>query len=95
MNLENYKKVIVTDLGEFKLSLITNDFIYYVNHDESDENGCVIMMNKKGKVVSDNYFAYGAYEDDMEKILNNTLEYEYVSEEDLSSAKEYFERYSE
>lgn len=90
----NYKKVIKTDIGEYVLSLVTEDFLYYVNEKESDENGCVIMIRKNGELVSDNYFAYSSYIDDMEKLLENKLKYEFVSENSLYGAKEYFENYS-
>lgn len=90
----NYKKIIKTDLGEYILSLVTEDFLYYVNEKESDENGCVIMTRKNGEVVSDNYFAYGSYVDDMEKVLKNEIACEFVLESSLSYAKEYFETYS-
>lgn len=89
----NYKQIIKTDLGEYVLSLVTEDFLYYANEIECDENACVIMTDKNGEVVSDNYFAYGSYIDDMKKVLKNAIPYEFVSESSLSAAKEYFERY--
>lgn len=44
--------------GWFYRALETKDFVYYVNYQEGDENGCVHMYNMKGKLVSDNYHAY-------------------------------------
>lgn len=56
INLEKTKK-ITTDLGDYNLGLITNDFVYFVNSQEGDENASTIMYNKKGELLSDNYFA--------------------------------------
>lgn len=45
--------------GRYHRALETKDFIYFVNFQEGDENGCVAMYRKKGmELASDNYFAY-------------------------------------
>lgn len=59
---------IKTLLGTYHRSLETKDHIYYVNFEESDENACVKMFNRKRELISDNYFAYGAFMDDIEDI---------------------------
>ena len=56
INLSKTKK-IKTNLGDYNLGLITNDFVYFVNLEESDDNAQTIMYNKKGELLSDNYFA--------------------------------------
>jgi acetyl esterase/lipase len=54
--------------------LITNDFVYFVNKYEGDENAQVIMYNKKGELVSDNYFATS----NMYEVLESEDEFEYI-----------------
>jgi len=56
INIEKTKK-INTILGEYILSLITKDFVYFVNSNEGDENAQTIMYNKKGELLSDNIHA--------------------------------------
>lgn len=85
------KREIITELGTYKLALVTNDFIFYVNEYEFDENACVMMYDKNDKLISCNYFAFNEYIDTMEKVLLNDLEYEYIDNDQLENAKEYFE----
>jgi hypothetical protein len=56
INLSKTKK-ITTHLGDYNLGLITKDFVYFVNSEEGDDNANVMMYNKKGELLSDNYFA--------------------------------------
>jgi hypothetical protein len=56
INLSKTKK-IKTNLGDYNLGLITNDFVYFVNLEEGDDNAQTIMYNKKGELLSDNIFA--------------------------------------
>ena len=56
INLSKTKK-ITTELGDYNLGLITNDFVYFVNSNEGDENAQTIMYNKKGELLSDNIHA--------------------------------------
>lgn len=52
---------IINSLGRYHRALETKDFIYFVNFQEGDENGCVMMYRKKGmELASDNYFAYSS-----------------------------------
>ena len=45
----------------YRLSLITEDHYYYSNYQEGDENGNTLIYDRKtDKLLSDNYFAYGA-----------------------------------
>lgn len=81
---------VVTELGTYKLALVTGEFVFYVNEHESDENGCVMMYDKNKKLISDNYFAFDEYIDTMEQIVLNDLEYEYIDNNQLENAKEYF-----
>ena len=74
INIEKTKK-ISTILGDYKLGLITEDFIYYVNEDEGDDNANTKMYNKKGELISDNYFAT---EDLFENLLSAN-DFEYIS----------------
>lgn len=51
-------KTIVTSLGTYHRALETSHHIFYVNHEEGDENGCCKMFDRKMNLISDNYFAY-------------------------------------
>lgn len=52
----------------YRLSLITEDFYFYSNYKEGDENGNTLMYNRQtDKLLSDNYFAYAALEEQLEK----------------------------
>jgi hypothetical protein len=54
-------KLISNWNGRYYRGLETNDFIFFVNYQEGDENGCVMMYRKDGfELASDNYFAYNA-----------------------------------
>ena len=68
-------KIIKTNLGEYILSLITKDFVYFVNADESDENAQTIMYNKKGELLSDNIHATN----DLFETLENQIEIEFIT----------------
>jgi hypothetical protein len=73
INLAKTKK-ITTHIGDFNLGLITKDFVYFVNPDEGDENGNTIMYNKKGELLSDNYFA----SNDLFETLENQSTFEFI-----------------
>lgn len=52
-------KLITNWNGRHYRALETVDFIYFVNYQEGDENGCVMMYRKSDfSLASDNYFAY-------------------------------------
>ena len=81
--------MIENKIGEYKLALITQDFLYYINENEVDENNCVIIKDKNRNLISDNYFAYADYLDHLENIIEGLATYEYVNEEVLKQAREY------
>ncbi len=66
INLDKTKK-ITTHLGDFNLALISKEFVYFVNMEESDENGSTFMYNKNGELLSDNYFASGELYETLER----------------------------
>ena len=66
MKIKN-SKIIKTPLGNYCRALETQSHIYFVNYTESDENASVKMYNRSRELVSDNYFAYGALMEDIEK----------------------------
>lgn len=49
-----------------------------------------MMYDKNNKLISDNYFAFDEYINVMEQIVLNDLEYEYIDNNQLENAKEYF-----
>lgn len=89
--MKNIVKTVINEMGVYNLALATKDFVYYVNHNEIDTNGYVVMYNTNGKLISNNYFGYTAYMDDMEKIILHNGKYEFIDEELLEYAREYFE----
>lgn len=80
------KEKITYDNKEYKLMLVTKDFIYYGITEESDENRNVVMIRKNNnEVVSDNYFAYNELFSYLEEIqegkYKKSIDYFYLSEE--------------
>jgi hypothetical protein len=73
INIEKTKK-INTILGEYILSLITKDFVYFVNSNEGDENAQTIMYNKKGELLSDNIHATN----DLFETLDTQDDFEFI-----------------
>jgi hypothetical protein len=73
INIDKTKK-IRTNLGDYILGLVTKDFVYFVNIEEGDENANTIMYNKKGELLSDNYFA----NNDLFETLENESEFEFI-----------------
>lgn len=52
----------------YRLSMITEDFYFYSNYKEPDDNGNTLMFNRITDVLlSDNYFASVALEEELEK----------------------------
>ena len=68
-------KVIKTVLGDYHRAMETPNHIYFVLFEECDENNSVKMFNRNREIVSDNYFAYQAFMEDIE-----TKQYTWVSE---------------
>lgn len=73
INIAKTKK-ITTNLGDYNLGLITNDFVYFVNSEEGDDNANVIMYKKNGELLSDNYFA----NNDLFETLENEDTFEFI-----------------
>ena len=73
INLKKTKHIKTND-GEFVLGLISEDFVYFINSDEGDENSNTIMYNKKGELLSDNYFA----SNDLFETLENQITFEFI-----------------
>ena len=83
-NIKKYlKPSIIIDGEKFKLLLITKDFIFYGNPEESDENSSLIMLRRNLELVSNNYFAYQGF---MEELKEN--KFEYISKETLYNYNE-------
>ena len=78
-------------MGNYKLSLVINGYSYYINENEVDENNCVIIKDTNENIISDNYFAYADYLDQLESIINGSVTYEYINEESLKQARAYLE----
>ena len=70
-------KLITNWNGRYYRALETKDFIFFVNYQEGDENGCVIMYRKSDfSRLSDNYFAYN---DMFELLTEKENEITYIS----------------
>lgn len=82
---------------EFKLALVTGEFVFYVNEEECDDNANVIMYRQENfTLLSDNYFANGAFMEELEAIYKGKYKPEFMSdntEENLKLIAEtgYFE----
>lgn len=67
-------EIFIDDFGnEFHRELETPDFIYFVNREEGDDNGNVMMFLKKGKELelrSSNHFGNQAF---MESLANDEI----------------------
>ena len=67
-------EIFMDDFGnEFHRELETPDFIYFVNREEGDDNGAVMMFLKKGKELelrSSNYFGTQGF---MESLVNDEI----------------------
>lgn len=88
------QKIIESPLGEYVLDLVLENEAYYINEDECDENASVMLISKKtGEIISDNYFAYGAYFDALEKVIRLGVIPEFIREETVEYATRYFEEY--
>jgi len=95
------QKTITNSLGVYKRAMETDTFVYFVNFDESDENGQVKMYRKIEdhlELVSDNYFAFVGIMDDLkegnETWMSPQMKKErkiYVEEVILPLVKEYVE----
>jgi len=58
-------QILVTPFGdEFKKALVTDQFTYFVNWEETDENGACFMFRgaiQDFELVANNYFAYQGF----------------------------------
>jgi hypothetical protein len=76
-NAKKYlKPSIIIDGEKFKLLLITKDFIFYGNPKESDENASLIMLKRNLEFISNNYFAYQGFIEELKK-----NKFEFISKE--------------
>lgn len=71
----NKNRVIRTILGNYHRALETANFIYFVNFEESDENGAVKMYDRKMNLVSDNYFACEDFSAEVRRYQRNKGKY--------------------
>lgn len=55
---------------DWKIGLVTDNYIFYCKFEESDENGNTKMYDRKMKLLSDNYFANQALIEEMENIYH-------------------------
>lgn len=62
--------VVSRPLGMYYRGILTDEFVYFCNYQESDESGQVLMYRKKPdhlELVSDNYFAFVGMMEDLRK----------------------------
>lgn len=55
-------------IGDWSLGFVTSDCFFYCNFKESDTNANTKMYDNKLNLISDNYFAYEALEEELDKI---------------------------
>ena len=60
------QKTVTNSIGIYYRAIETDSHIYFVNFHEGDESGVVKMYSIDGTLVCNNYFAYGAMEEELE-----------------------------
>lgn len=81
-------KLITNWNGRYYRGLETVDFIYFVNYQEGDENGCVMMYRKSDfSLASCNHFAHGS----MFEVLTESKDWTYISKTMKHNLKLYLE----
>jgi hypothetical protein len=66
-----YPKIIKKEFQTFKIALITEKNVFYVDEEESDEDGATIMYDRNMNKISDNYFATEEYLEQSKKHYKN------------------------
>lgn len=66
------KRVIKKGSRKFERAVETKQHIYFVDFNESDDNGNVIMFDREMNLVSDNYFANVGLTEDLDEKVNIT-----------------------
>lgn len=86
--IKSTTRLITNWNGKYYRGLETEDFIFFVNYQEGDENGCVMMYRKSDlTLASCNYFAYSA----MFEVLTDTKDWTYISKSMKNNLKLYNE----
>lgn len=68
-------------LDKWNLGMVTDDYIFYCNLYESDENASVKMYDRNMHLISDNYFAWIGFEEEMKNVFEGKTKVYYVSVE--------------
>lgn len=69
------------DEQTFKLAIIVENFVYYVDETESDENANTMIFRRGNfELVSNNYFATADLMETLEKIHSGKLQPEFISD---------------
>lgn len=84
----NKSNVIKTGLGKYVRALETPKHIYFVNHQEGDENASVKMFDRKMELVSDNYFAHVGLTEDLTNGTYNWMSKEMRTNVELYNAQQ-------
>lgn len=66
---------------DFVIGTVTRKYIFACNYREGDENNNVKMYNAEGRLISDNYFAYEALMEEIDKAKRKETCVLYASEE--------------
>lgn len=75
-----FPTVMEYDEQTFKLALIVENFVYYVDEEECDENGNTMMFRRGNfELVSNNYFATADLMETLGKIHSGKLQPEFIS----------------
>jgi hypothetical protein len=97
--IPNTQKTITRSIGKYFRAMETELFVFFVNFEESDENGQVIMYRKEQdhlELVSGNYFAFVGimeeFQEGNETWMSPRMKKEralYIQEEIIPLVKEY------
>lgn len=76
-----FPNVMEYDEQVFKLAIIVDNFVYYVDEEESDENANTMMFQRGNfELVSNNYFATADLMETLGKIHSGELHPEFISD---------------
>lgn len=83
-----FPNVMEYDEQTFKLAVIAENFVYYVDEDECDENGNTMMFQRGNfELVSNNYFATNDLMETLGKIHRGELQPEFISDDMMENIK--------
>ena len=63
----SYPRAIKKNGNVYKIMLVTKEYVFYGNDEDSDDNANTLMYDRNMRLLSDNYFAFTGLIDDIVK----------------------------